>query len=76
MAARAEFTVEPFEEGNPGPHVQAAIAAAAPLVAEIGPFGTSIEGQIHEVLAAAERVVLAAMKAGASRVSLNVTVVE
>jgi uncharacterized protein YqgV (UPF0045/DUF77 family) len=75
VTARAEFTVEPFEEGNPGPHVQAAITADSPLVADVGPFATSIEGDIHDVLAAAERAVLAAMEAGATRVSLNVTVV-
>ena len=75
MAARAEFTVEPFEEGNPGPHVQAAIAAATPLVADVGPFGTVVEGTIDEVLAAVDTITRAAMDAGATRVSLNLTVV-
>ena len=31
-----EFTIEPFHEGNPGPHVTAAVAAAELGVAAIG----------------------------------------
>ena len=39
-----EFTVEPFVEGAPGPHVTAAVAAADALGAtvEFGPFGTTL----------------------------------
>ena len=76
MAARAEFTVEPFEEGNPGPHVQAAIAGAAPLTPDIGPFGTTVEGSVDEVLTAVQRITRAAMEAGATRLSLHLTVVQ
>ena len=38
-----EFTIEPFVEGKPGPHVVAAVAAVADLGAEVdfGPFGSS-----------------------------------
>lgn len=74
MPARAEFTVEPFEEGNPGPHVRAAIDALSPYRPEIGPFGTAIEGPLESVLHAAVDCVQAAMDAGASRVSVNMTV--
>ena len=74
MPARAEFTVEPFEEGNPGPHVQAAIDALSPHGPDIGPFGTAIEGPIDNVFHAAVDCVRAAMDAGASRVSVNMTV--
>lgn len=75
MPARAEFTVEPFEEGTPGPHVLAAIEAVSHLEHEVGPFGTTVEGSLDEVLAAVAAVNRAAMAAGASRVSLNLTVV-
>ena len=74
MPARAEFTVEPFQEGNPGPHVQAAIDALSPHRPDIGPFGTAIEGSIEGVLHAAADCVRAAMDAGASRVSEYMTV--
>ncbi len=74
MPARAEFTVEPFEEGNPGPHVQAAIDVLSPYGPDIGPFGTAIEGSLEIVFHAAVDCVRAAMDAGASRVSVNMTV--
>ena len=73
MPARAEFTVEPFEEGNQGPHVRAAIAALAPLAPDIGPFGTSVEGSLDEVLAAVARSIRAGMDSGATRISIHMT---
>ena len=77
MALVAEFTVEPFVEGEPGPHVLAALAAAesSGLVVEFGPFGTSVRGDDPEVLAAAHQIVVLALAAGASRVSLQIQVV-
>jgi len=38
-----EFTIEPFVEGHPGPHVLAAVAAVEALGIEVefGPFGSS-----------------------------------
>ncbi len=74
MPARAEFTVEPFEEGNPGPHVKAAIEALTPHAPDIGPFGTAIEGSVPEVFEAAAGCVGAAMDAGASRVTVTMTI--
>jgi uncharacterized protein YqgV (UPF0045/DUF77 family) len=73
---RAEFTVEPFEEGHLGPHVAAAIAAAegAGLKPDIGPFGTSIEGDATAVLASLDNLVTNALAAGATRVSVQLTV--
>ena len=61
MSLRVEFTVEPFVPGAPGPHVLAAVDAAAAhgLTVEFGPFGSSGEG--------------AALEAGASRVSVQVS---
>jgi len=70
-----EFTVEPFAEGAPGPHVQAALdAAEGPEVeVEFGPFGTMVRGPDEAVLAVADRVVRAAIGAGASQVSARIS---
>jgi len=70
---RAEFTVEPFEPGHPGAHVQAAIDAAVASGAdvEVGPFGTTVEGTDPTVLDAVDALVRAAVGAGASRVTLR-----
>ena len=57
-ATVAEFTIEPIVEGELAPPVRAAIGAAeaAGLVVEIGPFGTSVEGESAAVLAAVPAV--------------------
>jgi uncharacterized protein YqgV (UPF0045/DUF77 family) len=75
MVLRIEFTVEPFTDGEPGPHVHAAVAAARTRGVEVdfGPFGSSVEGEDDEVLATADAVTRAAIGAGASRVSLQIT---
>jgi uncharacterized protein YqgV (UPF0045/DUF77 family) len=69
-----EFTVEPFVEGEPGPHVRAAVEAAerSGLAVDVGPFGTLVTGDDEAVLAVVDDVVRAAVGAGASRVSLQV----
>jgi len=74
---RAEFIVEPFEEGHLGPHVSAAIAAAqlAGLNPDVGPFGTSIEGDVAGVLEALDAVLADSLAAGATRVSVQLTAV-
>lgn len=70
----AEFLVEPFEVGNPGPHVTAAVEAVKELGFEptIGPFGTTIEGDAQRVIEAVKKLLDAATAAGASRVSLQI----
>ena len=74
--AKAEFIVEPFTEGTPGPHVVAAIAAAraAGFEPDVGPFGTTIEGETADVFAALSQLVSASTRVGATRVSVQVTV--
>lgn len=73
MTLQAEFTIEPFVEGSPGPHVRAAVEAAeaAGLNVEFGPFGTSMSGNDDEVVQAVDAVLRAAIGAGATRVSLQ-----
>jgi uncharacterized protein YqgV (UPF0045/DUF77 family) len=75
VALVVEFTVEPFTEGTPGPHVRAAVdaAAAAGLQVELGPFGSRVEGSAAEVLDAVDQILRAAVGAGATRVSLQLT---
>jgi uncharacterized protein YqgV (UPF0045/DUF77 family) len=70
-----EFTVEPFVEGEPGPHVRAAVDAArrSGLAVDVGPFGTTVSGDDDSVLRAVDAVVRAAVGAVATRVSLQVT---
>ena len=72
----AEFTIEPFADGAPGPHVRAAIevAEATGLVVDVGPFGTSVSGSADEVLTAVSDLTRAAVDHGATRVSLQLTV--
>ena len=73
MTLQVEFTVEPFVQGSPGPHVQAAVAAAeaSGLDVEFGPFGTVVAGPDEAVLGAVDAIMRAAIGAGASRVSLQ-----
>jgi uncharacterized protein YqgV (UPF0045/DUF77 family) len=68
-----EFTIEPFREGNPGPHVTAAIAAveAFGVEVEFGPFGSSCTVQQSQVAEVSGAIVAAAFANGASHVSLH-----
>ncbi len=76
MQITAEFTVEPFVEGAPGPHVLAAIqvAESAGLAVDVGPFGTTVVGESALVLSTVDGLVRAAIDSGATRVSLQLTV--
>ena len=71
---RLEFFVEPFNEGRPGRHVRAAIKAveAAGLTVDVGPFGSVTTGEPDVVLDAIRRMLDDSLKAGASRISLQV----
>ncbi len=70
-----EFTVEPFTEGNPGPHVSAAVEAAeaAGGLVEFGPFGTTCTAApdvMPQVIAA---LVEAAFGHGANVIAMQVS---
>ena len=72
-----EFTIEPFVEGRPGPHVVAAVDAARAFTpdVEFGPFGSSCtvpSGVVADLVAAVTR---AALEHGATHVSLHVSAV-
>lgn len=72
---RVEFTVEPFVEGRPGPHVTAPVDAVRALGVEIdiGPFGSSCsvdDERIGEIVGA---IVHAAVGRGASHVNVDIS---
>ena len=71
---QVEFTVEPFVEGQPGPHVTAAVHAVEALggTVEFGPFGTSCTLSDDTVPDAVAALIRAAFANGASHVSLHV----
>ena len=68
-----EFTIEPFVEGHPGPHVLSAIAAAQAFGYEIdfGPFGSSCSVPADQAGAVTKAVLDAAVANGATHVSLH-----
>lgn len=72
--ARLEVFVEPFKENDPGPHVTAAIAAldAAGLESDMGPFATTTDGDLDQVIAAASALLRAGFDAGAEAIQLRV----
>jgi uncharacterized protein YqgV (UPF0045/DUF77 family) len=75
VEVRLEFTVEPFLEGSPGPHVLAALSEARRqgFEPEMGPFGTTIDGEAARLLPGIGAILTAAVDAGASRVALAVS---
>jgi uncharacterized protein YqgV (UPF0045/DUF77 family) len=70
---RVEYTVEPFKEGAPGPHVFAALESlrSAGFEPELGPFGTVVEGLVEPLFEALSRAALAAFAAGADAISVD-----
>jgi uncharacterized protein YqgV (UPF0045/DUF77 family) len=70
----AEFLVEPFTEGSPGDHVQAAVDAfvGRGLDVELGPFASISSGDPDEVAAAVADMIRASMAAGATSIRVHV----
>ncbi|MFI1796501.1 thiamine-binding protein [Streptomyces sp. NPDC020379] len=78
MRLRVEFTTEPFDLDEAPPHAEAAreVVQGADLDAvDVGPFGTTAEGRAEVVLATVDEVLRASLRAGATRVSLQLNVV-
>ncbi|MGA0877553.1 MAG: hypothetical protein ACO3SP_00380 [Ilumatobacteraceae bacterium] len=71
---RVEFTIEPFVEGQPGPHVLEAVAAveALGLAVEFGPFSSSFTAEGDAVAAAVSVLLGQAYAHGATHVSLHI----
>lgn len=75
MGLVADFTVEPFVPGSPGPHVAAALTAAELTGATVvvGPFGNEVTANDDEtVLQALSDAIRAGLNAGATRVAVEV----
>jgi len=72
---RFEFTVEPFVEGQPGPHVMSAVAAAESfgVAVDFGPFGSTCLIPADQAGEASRAIIAAAFANGASHINLDVT---
>ncbi|MET0325559.1 MAG: hypothetical protein ABW219_10075 [Ilumatobacteraceae bacterium] len=68
-----EFTIEPFVEGHPGPHVTAAVEAATASGADVefGPFGTTCRATDDAMPGIVGAITAAAFANGATHVSLH-----
>ncbi|MGW0731608.1 hypothetical protein [Streptomyces sp. NPDC002851] len=79
MRLKVEFTTEPFDLEEPPAHAVAArrIVESVDLDAvDVGPFGNTAEGSADVVLATVDRLLRQSLEAGATRVSLQVSVIE
>ncbi|MQY14158.1 hypothetical protein SRB5_43200 [Streptomyces sp. RB5] len=79
MRLRVEFTTEPFDLEQPPAHAVAArevVESAGLDAVDVGPFGNTVEGGTHAVLATVDSVLRKALEAGATRISLQLNVVE
>lgn len=71
---RLEFTIEPFAEGHPGPHVTGPTEALRALGYEVefGPFGSTAIVPDDELGAAVALVAATAFEQGATHLNLDV----
>jgi uncharacterized protein YqgV (UPF0045/DUF77 family) len=79
MRLRVEFTTEPFDLDEAPAHALVAreVVEAAELDAvDVGPFGNTVEGGADAVLTAVDSLLRKTLEAGATRVSLQVNVLE
>ncbi|MFD4259262.1 thiamine-binding protein [Streptomyces sp. NPDC058534] len=79
MRLRVEFTTEPFDLDEAPAHAVVAreVVEAAELDAvDVGPFGNTAEGSADQVLTAVDALLRRSLEAGATRVSLQVNVVD
>ncbi|MFF6877378.1 hypothetical protein ACFY9S_18950 [Streptomyces sp. NPDC012474] len=79
MRLRVEFTTEPFDLDEAPAHAVVArqVVEAAELDAvDVGPFGNTAQGGADAVLAAVDALLRKTLEAGATRVTLQVNVVE
>lgn len=70
----AEFLIEPFSEGRPGAHVQAALQAFEDREIEVdfGPFASTAIGPLPAVAAALTDAIERAIAAGATNVRVQI----
>ncbi|MFI0216702.1 hypothetical protein [Streptomyces lydicus] len=78
MRLRVEFTTEPFDLDEAPEHAVVArdVVTGAELDAvDVGPFGNTAEGDAERVLGAVSALLRESLRAGATRVSLQVNVI-
>ncbi|WP_371484334.1 thiamine-binding protein [Kitasatospora sp. NBC_00315] len=73
-----EFTTEPFELDTLPEHAARArrVVDEAGLAVAVGPFGTGAEGEAPQVLAAVAELLRETLDAGATRISVQVSVLD
>ncbi|WP_193776601.1 hypothetical protein [Streptomyces sp. E2N166] len=79
MRLRVEFTTEPFDLEEAPAHAVVAreVVEAAELdEVDVGPFGNTAAGDADAVLTAVDALLRRSLEAGATRISLQVNVVE
>ncbi len=69
-----ELLVEPFKENDPGPHVAAVLdtLTAAGFDVDMGPFSTTIDGYLDELVGVLQEVLTAGFNAGATSIQARV----
>jgi uncharacterized protein YqgV (UPF0045/DUF77 family) len=75
---KVEFSTEPFDLDGFPEHARTArrVVDEAGLSVEVGPFGTTAEGEAEPTLSAIDRLVRETLAHGATRISLQVSVLE
>lgn len=79
MRWKVEFTTEPFDLDEAPRHAVVGrdlVRGAALESVDVGPFGNTAVGDSDEVLALVQQLLQQALGAGATRVSLQVSVVD
>ncbi|MEV5872980.1 hypothetical protein AB0L75_01900 [Streptomyces sp. NPDC052101] len=79
MRLRVEFTTEPFDLDEAPAHALVArevIETAELDAVDVGPFGNTAEGGADRVLTAVDALLRKSLEAGATRISLQVNVVD
>lgn len=79
MRLRVEFTTEPFDLDEAPAHALVArevIEAAELDAVDVGPFGNTAEGRADAVLTALDALLRRTLEAGATRISLQVNVLD
>ena len=77
-SGQLEVLVEPFRENDPGPHVTAVIETlqSAGLEPDMGPFATTVDGDLHAILDVIHDLLSSGFDAGASTIQLRVSVID
>ncbi|KUO12640.1 hypothetical protein [Streptomyces sp. DSM 15324] len=79
MRLKVEFTTEPFDLDEAPAHALVArevIEAAGLDGVDVGPFGNTAEGGTEAVIAAVDALLRRSLGAGATRITLQVNVVD